>query len=381
VLDRVAALGRLLPQPIGMDIDRRAIKAVQLSGSPGNYTLEHVGYRRLPEGVISGGEVSDPELLAAEVRSFRETHAFRGRSVLLGVANEQVVVRFVGFPRMEPGELAGALAFQAQDYIPVPLEEAVLDHAVLGPSPENPDEDRVLLVAARREMVRRLTAAVRSGGLRPVGVDVKALCLLRSALPATFFDDEGDVVLLDVGGELSNLLVASGGRPALVRFLPVGVRDFVRRVSEVADLPEDQAEKLVFEPGVGLGGVPEESPLPAPEQERQETEELPDPALVYDVRRGLEEAVRLLAEEVQRSAEYHQSQPGSREVSLVVLSGEAGLIPGLASHLSELLGLSVEPARPLAGISANRSNVSDEQLRAMEPVLAVALGLAMEEGP
>mgnify|MGYP001191607863 CR=1 FL=1 len=379
MLGRVAALGRLLPQPIGMDIDRSAIKAVQLSGSPGGYVLEHIGYRRLPEGVISGGEVSDPELLAAELRSFRETHAFRGRSVLLGVANEQVVVRFVSFPRMEPGELAGALAFQAQDYIPVPLEEAVLDHAVLGPSPENPGEDRVLLVAARKEMVRRLTAAVRSGGFRPVGVDVKALCLLRSALPATFFEDEGDVVLLDVGGELSNLLVAGGGRPALVRFLPLGVRDFVRRVSEVADLPEDQAERLVFEPGVGLGGVPEAPSLPAPE--RQETEELPDPALVYDVRRGLEEAVRLLAEEVQRSAEYHQAQPGSREVSLVVLSGEAGLIPGLASHLSELLGLPVEPARPLAGVLRNRSNVSDEQLRAMEPVLAVALGLAMEEGP
>lgn len=375
MLDRITALGRLLPQAIGMDIDRSAIKAVQLSGSPGDYVLEHVGYHRLPEGVISGGEVADPELLAAEIRSFWESHSFRGRSVFLGVANEQVVVRFVSFPRMEPSELAGALSFQAQDYIPIPLEEAILDHVVLGPSPENPEEDRVLLVAARREMVLRFSAAVRSGGLRPVGVDVKALCLLRSVLPASFFDDEGDVVLLDVGSELSNLLVAGGGRPSLVRFLPVGVEDFVRRVSETADLPADQAEKLVFEPGVGLGGA--SGALPEPEEE---TEELPDPALIYDVRRGLEEASRALAEEVQRSAEYHQAQPGAREVSLVVLSGEAGLIPGITDHLSELLGLPVRPANPLARISANRSNVPDEQLRAMEPVLAVALGLAMEDG-
>ncbi|MCA3749750.1 MAG: type IV pilus assembly protein PilM [Rubrobacter sp.] len=376
MLDRITALGRLLPQAIGMDIDRSAIKAVQLSGSPGDYALEHVGYHRLPEGVISGGEVADPELLAAEIRSFWESHSFRGRSVFLGVANEQVVVRFVSFPRMEPSELAGALSFQAQDYIPIPLEEAILDHVVLGPSPENPEEDRVLLVAARREMVLRFSAAVRSGGLRPVGVDVKALCLLRSVLPASFFDDEGDVVLLDVGSELSNLLVAGGGRPSLVRFLPVGVEDFVRRVSETADLPADQAEKLVFEPGVGLGGCLRRPP-PEPEEE---TEELPDPALIYDVRRGLEEASRALAEEVQRSAEYHQAQPGAREVSLVVLSGEAGLIPGITDHLSELLGLPVRPANPLARISANRSNVPDEQLRAMEPVLAVALGLAMEDG-
>ncbi|QYJ14700.1 hypothetical protein Rxycam_00502 [Rubrobacter xylanophilus DSM 9941] len=376
MLGRITALGRLLPQAIGMDIDRSAIKAVQLSGSPGDYVLEHVGYHRLPDGVISGGEVADPELLAAEIRAFRESHSFRGRSVFLGVANEQVVVRFVSFPRMEPAELEGALNFQAQDYIPMPLEEAVLDHAVLGPSPENPEEDGVLLVAARKEMVLRFSAAVRSGGLRPAGVDVKALCLLRSAFPTSFFDDGGDVVLLDVGSELSNLLVASGGRPSLVRFVPLGVSDFVRRVSETADLPADQAEKLVFEPGVGLGGVAVDTPA----GEDEETAELPDPALVYDARRGLEEVSRGLAEEVQRSAEYHQAQPGSREVSLVVLSGEAGLIPGITDHLSELLGLPVEPANPLARISANRSNVSDEQLRAMEPVLAVALGLAMEDG-
>ena len=104
-----------------------------------------------------------------------------------------------------------------------------------------------------------------------------------------------------------------------------------------------------------------------------------DPALAYDARRGLEAAAGELAEEVQRSVDHHHAQPGAREVSRVVVSGEGALISGLDSHLGELLGLPAQLARPAERLAYNRSNVSDEQLRAMEPVLTVALGLAMEE--
>jgi type IV pilus assembly protein PilM len=97
------------------------------------------------------------------------------------------------------------------------------------------------------------------------------------------------------------------------------------------------------------------------------------------VRRGLEEAVQALAEDVHRSIEYHHSQPGTREVSQAFVSGEGALIPGLDAYLRELLGVATHRANPAEKLGANKSNVSDEQLAAMEPVLAVALGLAMEE--
>jgi type IV pilus assembly protein PilM len=104
-----------------------------------------------------------------------------------------------------------------------------------------------------------------------------------------------------------------------------------------------------------------------------------DPALVYDVRRGLEGAAQTLADEVQRSIEHHRSQEAAREVSSVLISGEAALIPNLDGYLGELLDVPTSRGNPVEKLSANRSNVSDDQLRAMEPVLAVAFGLAMEE--
>jgi type IV pilus assembly protein PilM len=383
---RLRGIGR--SGAIGVDIDRGSIKAVQLQSSGGGYVLQHVGYHRLPPGVIVEGEVADQNLLAAEIREFWDSHSFKGRSITFGVSNQKVVVRLLDFPHMRPEDLQGAISFEAQDHIPMPLDEAVLDYVVLGPREERADLDRVLVVAAQREMISRYTSAVRAGGLRPEGVDVKALSLTRSTLPDPFFGEDGAVLLLDVGAEISNLVVADRGNPVLTRFVPVGLTDFVAAVVELADLPEDEAERQALDPRVNLGDgrVEEEQPeeTEADESEIQEAEEEEeaddfDPALVYDVRRGLEGAAQTLADEVQRSIEHHRSQEAARDVSRVLISGEAALIPGLDVYLGDLLGVPTGRGKPVDKLSANRSNIEDAQLRAMEPVLAVAFGLAMED--
>ena len=358
---------------VGLDIDRGSIKAVQISGAGGGYTLQHVGYHRLPPGTILDGEVADHDLLAAEIKEFWDSHSFNGKAVTLGVSNQKVVVRLLDFPHMAQADLQGAINFEAQDHIPMPLDEAVLDYVVLGPTEERSDLDRVLVVAAQREMISRYTSAVRDGGLRPTGVDVKALSLTRSTLPDPFFGDEGAVLLLDVGAEITNLVVADRGNPVLTRFVPVGLVDFVAAVVELADLPEDEAERLTLDPRVRLGSEQDMA------QESEAEEDGFDPALIYDVRRGLEGAAQTLADEVQRSIEHHRSQEAAREVSRVLVSGEAALVSNLDGYLGELLDVPTSRGNPVEKLSANRSNISDDQLRAMEPVLAVAFGLAMEE--
>jgi type IV pilus assembly protein PilM len=376
---RLRGIGR--SGTIGVDIDRGSIKAVQLQGSGAGYVLQHVGYHRLPPGVIVEGEVADQNLLAAELREFWDSHSFKGKSITFGVSNQKVVVRLLDFPHMRPEDLQGAISFEAQDHIPMPLDEAVLDYVVLGPREERADLDRVLVVAAQREMISRYTSAVRAGGLRPEGVDVKALSLTRSTLPDPFFGEDGAVLLLDVGAEITNLVVADRGNPVLTRFVPVGLGDFVDAVVELADLPEDEAERQALDPRVNLGDGRVEEPQEEAEEAEAEEEEAEDfdPALVYDVRRGLEGAAQTLADEVQRSIEHHRSQEAARDVSRVLISGEAALIPGLDVYLGDLLGVPTGRGKPVDKLSANRSNIEDAQLRAMEPVLAVAFGLAMED--
>ena len=210
---------------IGIDIDRGSIKAVQLSGSSGGYVLQHVGYHRLPPGIIVDGEVADHNLLASEIREFWGSHSFKGRSVTVGVSNQKVVVRLLDFPHMRPEDLQGAISFEAQDHIPMPLDEAVLDYVVLGPREERSDLDRVLVVAAQREMVSRYTSAVRAGGLRPDGVDVKALSLTRSTLPILLRRGRGRGSS-STSGRRSQPRVSDRGNPVSPASA-VGLGDFV----------------------------------------------------------------------------------------------------------------------------------------------------------
>jgi type IV pilus assembly protein PilM len=360
---------------VGLDIDRGAIKAVQIGGGSGGYTLQHVGYRKLQPGAIVDGEVAGQDLLAYELREFWASHSFKGKTVYLGVANQKVVVRLLDFPRMSPEDLKGAISFEAQDHIPMPIDEAILDYVVLGPQEEGSDIDRILLVAAQKEMISHYSSAVRMAGLRAEGVDVKALSLVRSTLPNSLFGDEGAILLLDIGTEITNLVVAQGGNPTLTRFIPGGSGFLAQAVAEAADLSEEEAERQLMNPKLRLG--PEEL---GEEVEGSDAEEDDfDPALMYDIRRGLEDATQTLAEDVQRSVEYHYSQPGSREVTQVFVSGEGALVGGLDAYLGDLLGVETRRGTPLQKLAGNRSNVPDEQLRVMEPVLAVALGLALEE--
>jgi len=359
---------------VGLDIDRGAIKAVQIGGSAGRHTLQHVGYRKLQPGAIADGEVSDQDLLAYELREFWASHSFKGKTVYLGVANQKVVVRLLDFPRMSPEDLKGAISFEAQDHIPMPIDEAILDYVVLGSQEEEADQDRILLVAAQKEMISRFSSAVQTAGLRAEGVDVKALSLVRSTLPNSLFEDEGAILLLDIGTEITNLVVTQGGSPTLTRFIPGGSGFMAQAVAESADLPEEEAERQLMNPRLRLG--PEES---GEEVEGSEEDDDFDPARMYDIRRGLEDAAQTLAEDVQRSIEYHYSQPGSIEVTQVFVSGEGALVGGLDAYLGDLLGVVTQRGTPLQKLAGNRSNVPDEQLRVMEPVLAVALGLALEE--
>ncbi|QIN78861.1 hypothetical protein GBA65_10380 [Rubrobacter marinus] len=137
-------------------------------------------------------------------------------------------------------------------------------------------------------------------------------------------------------------------------------------------MPEEEAERQLMNPKVRIG--PE-----AMDDDGAGGDDDFDPALMYDVRRGLEDAVQALAEDVQRSIEYHYSQPGSREVAQVFVSGEGALVNGLDAYLGELLGIPTRRGAPFQKLAGNKSNVPDEQLRVMEPVLAVSLGLALEE--
>jgi type IV pilus assembly protein PilM len=395
------------PGLVGLDIQPGFVAAVQARVN-GSILAERAAVLPLAADTVRDGEVGDAGALSDVLR---ELFAGSGLSkrVRVGIANQRTVLRTLELPPLtDPKELAAAVGFQAQDQVPMPLSNAVLDFHPLGiiDTPTGPRQ-RVVLVAAQRDMVERLLSAVRGAGLSPEGVDLSAFALIRS-LYRPDPEQDGRVLYLNVDG-LTNLAIAEGTVCRFTRVVGGGLEGMASELAVRRAVPLADAHALLAAvdlsapvPGAAAEATPEdvlptahdaeevasdEEPVSDEEHEARERamsyEELaavgdaPAPQSAEsdgDVREVLENGVRDISGEVRNSLDFHRSQEGGGEVSHVVLSGAAQDISGFAGALE--LALGVEVRSQAIGVADERIADSVSTNR-----LAIAAGLAAAEAP
>lgn len=338
---------------VGLDIEPGYVTAVEARDGA-HIEVQRAATVSLEPGVVRDGEVADVEALAAVLRDFFRDNNLPKR-VRMGVANQRIVVRTVDLPPIsDPKELAAAVQFQAQEHIPMPLEQAVLEHQSLGivETPEGP-RARVVLVAARRDMIERLLGAARQAGLRPEGIDLSAFAMIRA------LHREGSagqaVLYVNVGG-MTNLALAEGTRCLFTRVVATGSESLAGALAERRGLTLEHSHQWLRH--VGLS-----EPVDALDG---------DPEIVTEARSVLEEGVRRIADDIRNSLDFFRAQSGMVSVESAVLTGPGSAVPGFAERLGAEVGVPVvagvvHEATPgaLNGVDAGR--------------LAVAAGLAVEE--
>src|SRR5207253_10198882 len=228
---------------VGLDIQPGLVAAVKARVN-GAVLAERAVALPLPADAVREGDVIDAEMLSDALRElFAGSHL--GKRVRVGVANQRTVMRTLELPPLtDAKELAAAVRFQAQDQVPMPLSNAVLDFHPLGivETPAGPRQ-KVVVVAAQRDMVERLLAAIRSAGLTPVGVDMSAFALIRS-----LYRREGDhaerVLYLNVDG-LTNVAIAEGTVCRFTRVLGGGLEEMAVELAERRGIPLTEARALL----------------------------------------------------------------------------------------------------------------------------------------
>ena len=344
---------------VGLDIGSSGVRAAELTVGRGGTTLERFGQVALTPGAVRDGEVVDVDEVAAAIRRLWAQARFSSRRAVVGVANQKVVVRQVDLPWLPAKELRASLAFQVQDVIPMPVEQAVLD---FHPLEEFTAEGggrmlRVLLVAAARDMVTSALDAVARAGLTPAMVDLTSFAVLRALAHA----DSGLVAvhaeaLVDIGASVTNIVVHQAGVPRFVRILLMGGGDITEAVAERLGVPLEQAESV--KQTTGLAAV-------------QGTAE------AHPANRAIEASGSAFVEEVRGSLDYYLAQAGAARIERLLLSGGGSRLDGLVERLSTATRLPVEVARPLSVLRTGRTGLTDEQLAYAEPMVAVPVGLAM----
>jgi type IV pilus assembly protein PilM len=325
---------------VGLEFEAGSIGAAEVH-SNGSTHLAASATAPLPPEAFRDGEVGDSEAVAEALRSLFAEHKLSKR-VRLGIANQRVVVRTLRLPAIDdPSELAAAVRFAAQEQIAMPLEQAVIDHRVVGGvgavDDTGPQID-VIVVAARRDMIAASLKPLRDAGLEPVGVDLSAFGMIRALGEGggTYADGEASpapsAVLYCNFGDVTNLAVAKGRSCLFTRVSPVGMEDVTASLTTSTGLPTEHARMWLDH--VGL--------------ERSTAEIEGDPDAVAKSRVALESGASALLDELRLSLDFYGAQEGAVPVERIVLCGPGSEIAGLAAHMEPVLGLPIAIGRPEA---------------------------------
>ncbi len=225
---------------VGLDVGSASVKAIALGSRKGAGVRPMLGQSCVP---LEAAQQTDP----SEV--IKTALAQLGTSVdvvNLAVSGPWVIIRIIELPSMSPAEVKQALPFEAQRYLPFNLQDVVIDGAMLGPAEAN--KIWVLIVACKKELIERRVDWVRRAGVEVGLIDVDALALANGFLAGVQGARKDQTcALMNVGAQLTSLVIFQGEVPYLVRDIPWGGDKLIRNAAEqvgvdAADVSKDLVE-------------------------------------------------------------------------------------------------------------------------------------------
>jgi len=348
---------------VGLKVGASQIAAAQVVNNGGAHVLQ-IARERLEHGVVVGGELREPDTLAASLRQFFKKNGLSRQNVRLGISNNRIGVRMFEIGGIDdPKQLANAIRYRAQEVLPIPLEEAVLDYQVLGQytDGEGQVKHHVLLVVAYRDLIDRYTAACKKAGIRLAGIDLEAFAILRALAPPTENDAEAGhaaLVVVGVGHDRTTFAVSDGKACQFTRVLDWGGSSLNSGIARALDLAPSEAEPIKLSLSLAEPSIP--AGLTSEQAEK--------------VREAVVTELHNFARELVSSLQFYQSQTGSLGIGEVVLTGGTAQLPGFAAELAKLIGVRVRVGDPLANVKIGKKVDREQALGS----LTAAIGLGID---
>jgi type IV pilus assembly protein PilM len=335
---------------IAVDIGSSSTKVLEARTVAEGLEVVNWGSIATPAGTIQNNMVIDPARVAEAVQALVESRQMEGHKAIIAVPGPAVMIKRVSLPAQGPQELANTITFEAGNFIPEDLENVNLDYQVLGQLDDS-NEVEVLLVAAKRDIVRSYTDTLRAAGLAPVVVDVDYFALDNMYELNYEATPDRVVALVNIGSRYSSLNIVRGTSSMFTGDVPVGGRDITEALTRDLGVSSEDAERLKI--GESVSGVDADQFALA-----------------------LGPAVDALIEEIHYALSFFWTAATDERIDALYVSGGASQTAELAERLGQRAEAPVEVADPFARV-AFASSVDSASLRKRAPEFAVAMGLAM----
>ncbi|MEQ8797820.1 MAG: type IV pilus assembly protein PilM [Salinisphaeraceae bacterium] len=347
--------GRESPELVALDISADRVKLLELGGSLGTPLIKAFATEALPADAVQDRQIVEPELVAQSVNRAMQKSGCRQQQAAVAVSGSAVISKIIDMPAtLTEDEIEQQIGFEADAYIPYPIEDVSLDFQIMGPSPHDSDMQQVLLAACRRDNVEMRIAAVEIAGLKVRLVDVESYALQNACgLLIEQMPDKGaerTVAVVDVGATTTAVNVLHSGETIYTREQAFGGSHLVEEIQRHEGLDSSEAALARLRSG-----------------------ELPADYLASIVPDFAEQ----LAQQIDRSLQLFFSQSGEIEnVDQIILTGGCALFTGLDDHVGRTLEIATASGNPLAGLKAS-GGARRGRVDAEAPALMVATGLAL----
>ena len=342
---------------VGVDIGAASIRGVEVQASASaKPVIVKMAEVPLPETAVKRGEVVEVGTVATALRRLWSDAGFKSKDVVLGMGGQRVFARDFSVPLASMDLIRESLPFQAQDSLPVPVNDVLLDfYPISTEDGEGGPQVSGLLVAGMKEAINANVQAAMGAGLRPVHVDFIPFALSRALTPRR--TARGREAIISVGATTTNVVVVVDGVPKFVRIIPNGGDDITRTmVSRLGWTPE-QAEHAKRAIGLGLGSVSQD--------------ERPIIEIIYEV------AGELLGN-IRNTLSYYANARPQEPIERVLFTGRGALLGGIANALADVTRLPVGIADPMSSYQLptpkGAPGFTHEQLNAYTTAFGLALG-------
>lgn len=336
---------------IGLDIGTFSIKVVSLSKKGAGYRLDSIGIVLNPFGGRPGDDETSQNKVAEAVKKLLSDTKLGGSKAALALPQSQVYTKVIEMPSLSDSELATAIHWEAEQYIPIPIDQVNIDYEIISRPGKNSADNKmeVLLVAAPKKVVTRLSAFAGKCGVEVVSLETEMIVVSRAMIR-----EESDTVatlLAHIGASSTDVGIFSKGMLVLTYSIESGGVALTRVLANELGLEFAQAEE--YKRSYGL-----------------------DPSqLEGKVRESLKPLIDRSLVDVRKTLQYYNTNNQEIPVKRVVLSGGSALLPGLVSYMAESLGVEVVLGNAFAQIEpSDKASIPNDTVS-----FSTAVGLAMRE--
>ena len=337
---------------LGIDIGQSSVKIVSINkDNKEKFLLESIGEAKL-QLTETGKNDSEKKWgsIGTAIKTIIADNKIKNKRVVVAMPENEVISRLVRLPPLKESEIMDALRFEAETFVPYPLEEVSLDYEII----EKDEAGRltVFVIAARSELITNYIKLFKSLGLELVALESPAVAFRRMAKNSVGSIER--VVFLNIGEKFSDIFNIYKGNVHFSRSLPVGGESLTRAVSLGLGLDLASAEEYKK-----AYGIKEEE-------------------LEGKIRIATMPVFNSITDEVRKAISLFVEDTGGKKVQLLVLSGGGANLPGMAEELTRILGVEVQISQPFVNIDVSQIqspfNLNVEGCR-----FSLAVGLSLRE--